>query len=73
MMGDGGLDLCGKIMREILGGGGVNVTGYFEGNDWGYYWDGGMIGVEIFSGGQIFFGGGGVIGGKLVGENVGGK
>ena len=51
MMGDGGLDLCGKIMREILeGGGGVNVTGYFEGNDWGYYWDGGMIGVEIFSG-----------------------
>ena len=32
------------------GGGGVNVTGYFEGNYWGYYWDGGMIGVEIFSG-----------------------
>ena len=21
------------------GGGGVNVTGYFEGNYWGYYWN----------------------------------
>ena len=29
MMGDGGLDLCGKIMREILGGGGCKCYGVF--------------------------------------------
>ena len=31
-----------KNYEGNTGGGGVNVTGYFEGNDWGYYWDGGL-------------------------------
>ena len=33
-----------KNYEGNTGGGGVKVPGYFEGNDWGYYGDGGKVG-----------------------------